>query len=269
MYEIYSYEWSVYFVPRSASETTPASLTSQATPLNLSATSTKTLLAASLINTPTISPSRTTDSQSLHGSSVTLGKNSSSLYTAVHCWDTFDKKWYPIHMHKKNGTWSFFLCLCLCRGSSRLFFGWLCLCLGLWLCASENLPLLNKGFINFLINFKNSSHMYEIYSYEWPVYFIPWSASVTAPTSLTSQTTPLNLSATLTKNMLTTSLINIPTINPSRTTDSQSLPGSIVTQGKNSSSSSFLYTAVHCWETFDETWHLIHIPTRRLRHFFP
>ena len=90
-----------------------------------------------------------------------------------------------------------------------------------------------------------SNHMSEIYRFEWPVYFIPRSASVTLPTLWTSQTTPLNLPATL----MTTSLINTPTTSPSRSTDSQSLPGSSLTQGKNSSP---LYTAVHCWETGDD-----------------
>ena len=106
----------------------------------------------------------------------------------------------------------------------------------------------SKALKGFFINCNKSSHINQIYSYKWPVYIIPWSVSVTIPTSWTSQTTQLNLSATLTKNIITTSLINTPSINSSRATYSQSLSGSSVTQGKNSR---FLYT-VHCCEISDD-----------------
>lgn len=64
----------------------------------------------------------------------------------------------------------------------------------------------------------------------------------------TSHTTPLlNVSATSTQNILTTSLINTRSITPSRATYSQSLLGSSVSQGKNSTrihfSLQYQYTA--------------------------
>ncbi|XP_078377877.1 uncharacterized protein LOC144661039 [Oculina patagonica] len=246
--------------------------TSQTTALNLSATSTQNMSTTSLIKTPSLNPSHATDSHSLHGSSISQVTSASSSHTSPSPVEFSQTRSTSAATGTLSKTSLHLTATWLSNQiQTRLLSTSQTTALNLSATSTQNIPttsLIKTPSINPLRatnsqSLHGSSVSQESVTSASSSHFSPspvefsQTHSTTAATGIlsktslhltatwlsnqiqthllsTSKTTPLDLSAAPTQNILTTSLIKTPSINPSHATESHPLHGSSVSQGKNS-----------------------------------